>query len=34
MSDTEIVEEYTPNFEGWIKDFNEWQQELGLIHLG
>jgi benzoyl-CoA 2,3-dioxygenase component B len=29
MSDTEIVEEYTPNFEGWIKDFNEWQTRIG-----
>ena len=29
MSDTEIVEGYTPNFEAWIKDFNEWQTRIG-----
>ena len=29
MADTEIVEGYTPNFEAWIKDFNEWQTRIG-----
>ena len=29
MADTEIVEGYTPNFEAWIKDFNEWQARIG-----
>ena len=29
MSGTEIVEGYTPNFEAWIKDFNEWQTRIG-----
>tara|TARA_B110000495_G_C22993066_1_gene585077 strand:+ start:435 stop:1577 length:1143 start_codon:yes stop_codon:yes gene_type:complete len=29
MSDTEIVERYSPNFEAWIEDFNEWQTRIG-----
>ena len=29
MAGTEIVEGYTPNFEAWIKDFNEWQTRIG-----
>ena len=29
MADTEIVEGYTPNFEAWVKDFNEWQTRIG-----
>lgn len=29
MADTEIVEGYTPNFEAWIRDFNEWQTRIG-----
>ena len=29
MSDTEIVEGYSPNFEAWIKDFSEWQTRIG-----
>ena len=29
MSGSEIVEGYTPNFEAWIRDFNEWQTRIG-----
>ena len=29
MSGSEIVEGYTPNFEAWIRDFNEWQTKIG-----
>jgi len=29
MTETEIVEDYTPNFEQWIKDFSEWQTRIG-----
>ena len=29
MSGSEIVEGYTPNFEAWIRDFNEWQSRIG-----
>jgi len=29
MSTTEIVETYTPNFESWISEFQEWQTRIG-----
>tara|TARA_B100001250_G_scaffold409454_1_gene433837 strand:- start:768 stop:1943 length:1176 start_codon:yes stop_codon:yes gene_type:complete len=29
MSRTEIVEGYTPNFEGWVQEFHEWQTRIG-----
>jgi len=29
MSGTEIVEDYSPNFEAWINDFSEWQTRIG-----
>ena len=29
MSTTEIVETYTPNFEAWISEFQEWQTRIG-----
>ena len=29
MSGSETVEGYTPNFEAWIRDFNEWQTRIG-----
>ena len=29
MADTEVVADYTQNFEGWIDDFNEWQTRIG-----
>tara|TARA_Y100000385_G_scaffold288545_1_gene355426 strand:- start:528 stop:1670 length:1143 start_codon:yes stop_codon:yes gene_type:complete len=29
MSGSEIVEGYTPNFEAWIRDFNDWQTRIG-----
>jgi benzoyl-CoA 2,3-dioxygenase component B len=29
MTDTEVVEAYTPNFDSWIKDFSEWQTRIG-----
>ena len=28
-SSTEIVESYTPNFEAWISEFQEWQTRIG-----
>ena len=29
MSETEIVQDYSPNFEAWISDFQEWQTRIG-----
>ena len=29
MSTTDIVEQYQPNFEAWIDEFNEWQTRIG-----
>jgi benzoyl-CoA 2,3-dioxygenase component B len=29
MSTTEIVEDYAPNFEAWIEQFQEWQTRIG-----
>jgi benzoyl-CoA 2,3-dioxygenase component B len=29
MADTEIVQDYSPNFEAWINDFSEWQTRIG-----
>ena len=29
MSTTEIVETYTPNFEAWVSEFQEWQSRIG-----
>ena len=29
MTDTEIVQDYSPNFEAWISDFQEWQTRIG-----
>jgi len=29
MSTTDIVEQYQPNFEAWIDQFNEWQTRIG-----
>jgi 1,2-phenylacetyl-CoA epoxidase catalytic subunit len=29
MSTTEIVETYTPNFEAWVSEFQEWQARIG-----
>ena len=28
-SETEVVETYTPNFEAWISEFQEWQTRIG-----
>ncbi len=29
MAETEIVQDYSPNFEQWIRDFSEWQTRIG-----
>ena len=29
MSKTDVVEAYTPNFEGWVREFHEWQTRIG-----
>ena len=29
MADSEVVKDYTENFETWINDFNEWQTRIG-----
>ena len=29
MSTTDVVEQYQPNFEAWIDEFNEWQTRIG-----
>ena len=29
MAQTETVDDYTPNFEVWIRDFQEWQTRIG-----
>ena len=29
MSTTEIVENYHPNFEGWVQEFQDWQTRIG-----
>jgi benzoyl-CoA 2,3-dioxygenase component B len=29
MAETEIVQDYSPNFEQWIHDFSEWQTRIG-----
>ena len=29
MSETEIVQDYSPNFEAWISEFQEWQTRIG-----
>ena len=29
MSTTDVVEQYQPNFEAWIDQFNEWQTRIG-----
>jgi benzoyl-CoA 2,3-dioxygenase component B len=29
MAETEIVQDYSPNFEQWIRDFSEWQTLIG-----
>ena len=29
MGPTEVVEQYQPNFEAWIDEFNEWQTRIG-----
>jgi benzoyl-CoA 2,3-dioxygenase component B len=29
MEETEIVQDYSPNFEQWIRDFSEWQTRIG-----
>ena len=29
MSTTDIVDQYQPNFEAWIDEFNEWQTRIG-----
>jgi benzoyl-CoA 2,3-dioxygenase component B len=29
MAETEIVQDYSPNFEQWVRDFSEWQTRIG-----
>ena len=29
MAETDIVQDYSPNFEQWIRDFSEWQTRIG-----
>ena len=29
MSSTAVVQDYTPNFQGWIDEFQEWQTRIG-----